>query len=223
MKVLLRGTMMCAVLLAASLGPAEPCNGQVVISEILADPASDWDGDAAVSFKNDEWLEIANVGATPAVLDSLRLSDASDVFRYGFQGILAPGAQLHVLGSESVAWETANGFSSVGLSLNNGGDTVRLWQLAGAETLLVDEYTYVAHEAEDDRSTGRMPIDGTTWMLFDAFNPWTGSNPPVSTGCPPTPSQDNQCPTPVEEQTWSRVKTLFREPSGSSPVVGGRR
>lgn len=217
MKGLLRSVMLCSVLMLASLGPAETCNGQVVISEILADPARDWDGDTVVSFKDDEWVEIANIGSTPAVLDSLRLSDASDVFRHGFHGTLAPGAQLLVLGSDSVAWETANGMSTVGLSLNNTGDTVRLWQLAGAETLLVDEYTYLAHEVADDRSTARMPVNGNTWLLFDAFNPWTGSEPPAATGCPPTPARDNQCPTPVQGETWSRVKHLFLDESKPAP------
>jgi len=220
MKGLLRGALLGAVLVVASLGTAEPCKGQVVISEILGDPAMDWDGDAVVGFKEDEWVEIANVGTTPAPLDSLRLSDASDVFRFGFQGTLAPGSQLVVFGSDSVAWETAHGFSTVGLSLNNGGDTVRLWQLAGAETLLVDEYTYAAHEAEDDRSTARMPIDGDTWVLFDALHPWTGTAPPPPTGCPPTPAADNQCPTAVQGHTWSRVKKLFREENRTVPGVG---
>ena len=223
MKVLLRGFTIGAALLAASLGPAEPCSGQVVISEILGDPARDWDGDSVVNFKDDEWIEIANIGTSHAVLDSLVISDASDAFRFGFTGTLAPGAQLIVYGSESVAWEVATGRSTVGLSLNNGGDTVRLWQLAGAETLLVDEYTYAAHEAEDDRSTARMPIDGETWLLFDAFHPWTGADAPAATGCAPTPGEDNQCPTPVQGETWSRVKQLFRDGRSSLSASGESR
>jgi hypothetical protein len=205
-----------AALGIAAGGAAAPGNAQVVISEILGDPSRDWDGDSVIDFKDDEWVEIANIGATTAVLDSLRLSDASDVFRFGFTGTLAPGEQRVVYGSESVTWETAHGASTVGLSLNNGGDTVRLWQLAGAETLLVDAYTYAAHEAEDDRSTGRMPIDGDVWHLFDAFNPWTGSLPPAATSCAPTPGEDNQCATPVQGETWTRVKQLFRDANDAS-------
>jgi hypothetical protein len=73
----------------------------------------------------------------------------------------------------------------------------------------VDTYTYAAHEAEDDRSTALVDATSGTWMLFDAFNPWSGADPPASTGCPPTPASANVCPTAVEEQTWSGVKRLF--------------
>lgn len=202
---------MCSVLCAAALVPAQMCQGQVVINEILGDPARDWDGDAQTNFKNDEWVEIANIGATAVTLDGFRLSDASNIFRFGFQGTLAAGGYLVVYGSESVAWESAEGFSTVGLSLNNGGDTVRLWQLAGAETLLVDEYTYAAHEADNDRSTGRVPDNSGTWVLFDEFNLWTGTELPSSTGCAPTPGDGNFCPTAVEGATWTHLKNLFRD------------
>jgi hypothetical protein len=222
MKTLLHGLVLCAVLVAASLGTAQPCQGQVVLSEILGDPAQDWDGDATVDFKADEWVEITNLGLDPVPLDSLRLSDASDTFRFGFQGTLSPGSHLVVYGSDSVAWETSTGHSTVGLSLNNGGDTVRLWQLAGAETLLVDAYTYAAHEAEDDRSTALVDADSGTWMLFDVHNPYTGTDPPTSTGCPPTPSGPNVCPTAVEEQSWGAVKRLFRDRDATARASGSR-
>ena len=196
--------------MASALWPAEACLGQVRINEILADPVSDWDGDGIANFKDDEWVEIVNVGPTSVVLDDLRLSDASNAFHYGFSGTLAPGAHRLVVGSASVAWETSEGQSTVGLSLNNGGDTVRLWQLVGADTLLVDEYTYVAHEVVDDRSTARVP-DGTgAWMLFDALNPYSGEMAPLGSGCPPTPGNPNACPTSVEPGTWSTVKWLFK-------------
>jgi hypothetical protein len=210
MKIVLRGIVLCSVLGAAAMVPAQMCQGQVVINEILGDPARDWDGDGVVNFKDDEWVEIANLGATAVQLDSFRLSDASNTFRFGFQGSLVAGGHFVVYGSESVAWEVAEGVSTVGLSLNNGGDTVRLWQLAGAETLLVDEYTYAAHEAEDDRSTGRVPDNTGTWVLFDSLNPWTGAAPPASTECPPTPGDGNHCPTAIEGTTWTSLKGLFR-------------
>lgn len=193
----------------SALWPADACLGQVRINEILADPASDWDGDGTTNFKDDEWVEIVNLGSTAVAVDHLRLSDASDVFHYGFSGTLAPGAQRLVLGSQSVAWESAEGQSTVGLSLNNSGDTVRLWQLVGSDTLLVDEYTYLSHESVDDRSTARVPDGNGTWTLFDALNPYSGEEPPLGTGCPPTPGGPNACPVDVEPRTWTAVKSLF--------------
>jgi hypothetical protein len=203
---------------ASALWPADACLGQVRINEILADPASDWDGDGISDFKDDEWVEIVNVGASAVAIDDLRLSDASNALHYGFSGTLAPGAQRLVVGSESVAWESAEGVSTVGLSLNNSGDTVRLWQLSGTDTLLVDEYTYASHESVDDRSTARVPDGNGTWTLFDALNPYSGEQPPLGTGCPPTPGEPNACPVSVEPRTWARVKSLFtRDPAQTQP------
>jgi len=114
-----------------------------------------------------------------------------------------------VMGSTSVAWEAANGLGSAGLSLNNAGDTVRLWRLSGNDTLLVDSYTYAAFEVLDDRSTGRMPDGGNTWVVFDGRNPYNGTTPPLGTGCNPTPGVRNGCPTAVEPTTWGTVKQMY--------------
>jgi hypothetical protein len=197
---------------AASFLQAQACHGQVRINEILADPARDWNGDAVTHFRDDEWVEVVNAGSAAVALDSLRLSDASNAFRFGFGGMLEPGQRVVVYGNESAAWESAHGQSIVGLSLNNAGDTVRLWQLAGTDTLLVEEYTYGGHEGLDDRSTARMPDGGDTWFVFDALNPYTGTNPPLGTGCPPTPGDPNVCPTAVESLTWGAIKRLFDTP-----------
>ena len=202
--------------LVASLVLALPCDSQVRINEILADPVTDWDRDGTVNFKNDEWVEIVNAGTTPANLDVLRLSDAGSgiTFRYGFSGSLAPGGRRVVYGSESVAWELTNGWATAGLSLNNAGDTVRLWRVTGPDTTLVDSYAYASFETLKDRSVGRLPDGGDTWVLFDALNPYSGTTPPFGTGCRPSPGIANGCPTAVEPATWSAVKRLYGLPIG---------
>ena len=209
--------VVCAVLATAcwlaSVVLAQPCNGQIRVNELLADPGIDWNGDTVVSFKDDEWVEIVNTSATPVDLANLRLSDGGTrALRYGFSGTLAPGAVRVVYGSDSVAWESANSLGSSGLSLNNAGDQVRLWSIAGTDTLLVDSYTYVAFEVLNDRAPGRVPDGADTWQLFDGLNPYTGSTPPLGTGCNPTPGQRNVCPTPVEPVTWGDVKRIFAVP-----------
>jgi hypothetical protein len=210
--------VLVAALLAwcvAAAGTAQPCLAQIRINEILADPGIDWNHDGTVSFKDDEWVEIVNAGTAPVALDDYRLSDGGTrVLRFGYTGILAPGAVRVVYGNDSVTWETANSLSTVGLSLNNTGDIVRLWHVVGADTLLVDSYTYVAFEVLDDRSTARVPDGGETWRLFDALNPYTGTTPPLGTGCNPTPGSGNHCPTAIQPQTWGRVKHLY----GNSPA-----
>lgn len=202
----------------AGIGAAAPACGQVLVNEILGDPGFDWNGDGTVSSRDDEWVEIVNAGPDPVVLDEYRLSDGGTrLLRYGFSGTLAPGAVRVVFGSESVAWESANGVSAVGLSLNNAGDSVRLWKIAGSDTVLVDSYTYAAFENLDDRSVGRLPDGGTEWRLWDHRTPYSGTTPPFGTGCEPTPGTHNQCPTPVEQTPWSRVKDLYRPAPGPGP------
>jgi len=187
---------------------AQPCSAQIRINEILADPGFDWNGDGTIQSKEDEWVEIVNAGTTAVVLDSLRLSDAG-AFRYGFSGTIQPGHVAIVYGSDSVVWEGAQGLGSAGLSLNNAGDAVNLWQVAGPDTILVDTYTYLPHEVLDDRATGRLPDGIGPWRIFDARNPYSGMTPPLGTGCNPTPGGVNGCPTAISPATWTQVKQRF--------------
>jgi len=103
-------TMLCA-----------PAGAQVVINEILADPARDWDGDGGYNFRNDEWIEIINLGDAAVDLSAYLLADGDDgpAFRYGFSGLLTPGEVLVVFGSDRadlLLGETARG----GLDLQPG-------------------------------------------------------------------------------------------------------
>jgi hypothetical protein len=193
--------------------PPSPASAEVLLSEILADPASDWDGDGAVGSRTDEWVEVVNTGASSVDLSVYRLGDLSGGYswRYGFSGTLQPGAVAIVYGSDSEAWQAANGFTIAGLSLNNAGDTVFLYKIGGADTLVVDSYAYVAHEVLDDRSTGRMPADVTEWRIFDALNLYSGTNQPLGTGCLPSPGVVNDCDplVPVEQTTWGAIKEMF--------------
>ena len=194
---------------------------QVRLNEILADPASDWDGDTSVDSRSDEWIEIVNIGGSPVDLSLFRLGDLSGdtSWRYGFDGTLAPGAVRIVYGSQSVAWEHANGFPAFGLSLNNSGDTVFLFDLSSGDTLVVDQYAYANFEVQDDRATGRKPDGVGPWEIFDALNPYSGTTLPLGNGCLPTPGETNTCTTsvPVKQSTWGAIKSLYHRPPG-----GGR-
>jgi hypothetical protein len=204
---------------------AAPVWGQICVNEVMADPASDWDGDSTYSYKEDEWVEIYNAGDEPVNLASYWLGDADSTLLYNFSGGI--GAKRHrvVYGADVVAWQSANGYSTVGLRLNNSGDTVMLWRVpedsatAGVpglktapqgDPVLVHQYIYISHEADDDRSTGLIPDGGPSRMLFDGLNPYTGSLEPQGEGCPPTPGARNTCPTPVERRSWGSVKAVYR-------------
>ncbi|NIM19069.1 MAG: hypothetical protein GTO51_01645 [Candidatus Latescibacteria bacterium] len=184
---------------------------QLRLNEILADPASDWDGDGEVGSKADEWVEIINVGTTVIDLSKYRLTDLSGSYnwRYAFSGTLGPAEIAVVYGSEVVRWQSENGISTYGLSLNNSGDTVYLYEVSVSDTVEADRYAYLSHEVLDDRAVGRRP-DGTgDWVIFDGLNPYSGTKPPPATGCNPSPGMPVSCATPVEKITWGIVKTLY--------------
>ena len=200
------------LLLTASAAVPRPAQAapDVRISEFMAGPARDWDGSGTFSSRDDEWVEIVNGGAVTADLTPYFLTDGDSIPRFAFTGTLAPGAVVLVTGSASVTWERATGHPVFGLSLGNTGDKVLLWKVTGTDTTLVDGYTYKTNEAASDRAVGRT-ADGNDWKLEDALNPYTGTTPPLGTGCAPTPGAPNDCGvTPVARETWGRLKALYR-------------
>jgi len=195
--------------LALSHAPAAAAP-DVRLSEILAGPARDWDGNGVFSSRDDEWIELVNGGTAPADLTPYFVTDGDSIPRFGFTGTLAPGTVLLVTGAMSVAWERATGHPVFGLSLGNTGDQVLLWKVTGTDTSLVEGYTYKAHEAAADRAVGRTP-DGSEWKLEDQLDPYTGTISPTGTGCPPTPGASNNCGIVATKLTsWGRVKAMYR-------------
>ena len=193
-------------------GAARPAcaDSMLRLNEFVAGPARDWDGSGAFSSRDDEWVEVVNVGAVSLDLTGFLLTDGDQIPRFALGGALEPGARRVVFGRDAYDWERAHGFPAFGLSLGNTGDKVMLWQVAAAETLLVDSYTYVTHQAASDRAMGRLP-DGGAWALFDGLNRYTGTLLPPGNGCVPTPNAQNVCSsTPTRTVTWGQVKSLYR-------------
>jgi len=197
---------LCTLSFLAPAGAA-----QIRLNEFVADPASDWDGDGSVDSKLDEWVEVANTGTSSVDLSAYRLTDesAGTNYRFALSGTLAPGEVAVFYGSVVVAWQSANGVSAFGLSLNNAGDTVYLYELTVTDTTVADSFAYGGAELADDRALGRMPDGSGTWVVFDGLNPYSGTAFPA-TGCMPSPGEGVLCPTPVEASSWGRVKSLYR-------------
>lgn len=207
-------TCLIAAALAAGAFPVDSA-AQLRLNEILADPATDWDGDGSVGSRADEWVEVINAGTSAIDMSKYRLGDLSGgtSWRFGFSGTLEPGAVLVVYGSTAQTWQSENGFPAMGLSLNNSGDTVFLYAIEGADTVVADSYAYLTHEVTDDRATGRLDSNPEEWRIFDGMNPYSGETPPTGTGCYPTPGLTNTCvpQLPVEGATWGSVKHKFSD------------
>ena len=209
MVVFVMAVAVAVGVLGARRAGAAPTDA-IQLSEVLAGPARDWDGDGVFDAKADEWIEIRNAGGVTLPLDGYCVADADTTVRYAFSGTLAAGAVLLVTGSQAVAWQQFVGRTTSGLSLNNAGDVVFLLRIVGVDTTVVDEHGYNSIEGGTDRSTGRTDTAGDTWVLFDALNPYTGSGTPSGTGCPPTPGGPNGCTTDVSAVTWGAIKRLYR-------------
>jgi len=201
-------TALALTLLVSAAAPQGACADLRVV-EILAGPTRDWDGSGVFSSRDDEWIELMNTGAAAIDLAGYFVTDGDSIPRYATTGTLAPGERRIVFGSDAWNWERANGHPAFGLSLGNTGDQVIVWRVAGAETLVVDSYAYRSHEAAADRSVGL--TEAGDWALFDGLNPYTGTTPPLGTGCAPTPGQPNTCTTtPSIVSTWGSLKRLYR-------------
>jgi hypothetical protein len=187
-------------------------SAQVVLNEFMADPASDWDGDGVYSYRDDEWVEVANLGASSVDLSGYYISDGEGppLWRYGFSGSLAPGEIMIVYGSDSRAWEESAGFPIYGFSLNNTGDELCLYRVVAEDTILVDTYAFGDKAADDDRSVGRRPRISDLWILFDGLNPCSDPCDPPSSGCNPTPGQPNDCETQTNTESWGSIKSRYR-------------
>jgi hypothetical protein len=161
------------------------------INELLPAPASDWDGDLEADSKQDEWLEIVNTGALVVDLSQLfLLNGEARAVVYGFSGTLAPGEHVVVYGRDAVGWESDNGHSSIGLSLNNSGDVLRLAEISGPDTAVVDSMTYTSSQVGYDVAVGRLPDGSGLWTLLDHLRPMGGA------GLDPTPGRSNSSDAP---------------------------
>jgi hypothetical protein len=186
-------------------------SAQIVLNELMADPASDYDGDGVYSYRDDEWVEITNLGGSSVDLSGFYLSDAEGppIWRYGFAGQLEPGEVIIVYGSDSRAWEESAGFPIYGLSLNNTGDELCLYRVTGEDTILVDAYAFGDKAADDDRSVGRRPYMPDLWIMFDGLNPCSDPCEPPSSGCNPTPGQPNDCAAESGSESWGAIKNRY--------------
>jgi hypothetical protein len=148
----------------------------LIINEYLADPpegaAGDANGDGTRSTTQDEFVEIVNRTSDAIDLSGYKLSDA-DAVRHVFaaETVLPPFEAAIVFGGGTAMGRFGNAAennlvfraSSGGLSLNNGGDRVRLEDAAGR---LVEEIKFGAAEGGANQSINRDPdVDGATFSL----------------------------------------------------------
>jgi len=164
-------------LLIASTVVPQVSHACLKLNEVLPAPGSDWDGDQESSSKLDEWIEVMNGSASSCDLsDYVLLNGDGRQPVYGFSGSIVSGGIVTVYGSDALAWESDNGYSAIGLSLNNGGDVVWLAETGSGDTLIVDSLRYSSSEVGYDVSISRRPDASGPLTLADHFQPMGGAN-----------------------------------------------
>jgi lamin tail-like protein/IPT/TIG domain-containing protein len=142
----------------------------LVINEFLADPPDgspgDANGDGSRSASQDEFVEIVNRTSEPFDLSGCRLSDADETRHVFAPGtILPPFEATVVFGGGKPARPFGNAAenrlvftaSTGGLSLGNGGDTIRLEDKDGR---VYQEIKYAAAQGGANQSVNRNPDGG---------------------------------------------------------------
>ncbi len=178
---------------------------RVVLNEYLAAPRDiDWDGDGAAG-PDDEWIELYNAGDTAVDLRGWQLDDVADAGSPPF--ILPDAPPLPARGHRAYFK------NETGVSLNNGGDAVRLLTPGGTE-VDVAEYKRSAPDlswARDGDGSGPW-VDG---LVPSPGGPnREGGPPPVSTTSPP-PDPTDPSGTPTSIATPTPIDT----PDGSTPPL----
>ncbi len=147
----------------------------VLLNEFLPAPyGMDWDGDGTGDY-NDEWIELYNAGPAVVGLGGWQLDDVAEggsgPYTIPADKIVPPGGFLVFFKKDS------------GVSLNNGGDSVRLLRPDGT---LADEYHYTRSPGYD-RSFSRTVDGGGHWTADYAVTLGAPNRPHSAPPPPPGP------------------------------------
>jgi hypothetical protein len=156
-------TVVLSLILGIGLCVSQRSMGAVFIHEFLADPAPGLDGDAnqdgVRDSSGDEFIELFNSSSQDVAIGGWYMTDSanSGTIRHIFaDGSLIECESTYVVfggGQENLFAEHWVAASQGGLSLNNGGDTITLYD---DHDQVVDLYTY-GSEAGDEQSIVRNP------------------------------------------------------------------
>lgn len=176
----------------------------LVLNEIMASPASDWDGDGRDESTGDEFIEVYNNSDSPVSLDGHWLGDSGRVLRWQFPDGIIVDPRCH---------EVVYGGEFNLFSLNGSGDEV---YLSDSSQRVLDVFTYTS--AASDASWARA-VDGVgAWQL-------TGNcaAPGGLPGCPNPGLANNGVsfcggtPTPTASPTLTPFPTATPTPTPTPP------
>lgn len=148
--------------------PVDVPEGKLVINEVLADPAPDYDanGDGYRDAREDEFIELVNVGEAALDLSGATISDAVTVrFTFPEGTLIEPGYALVVFGGGTPTLEASDWLVADGLYLNNGGDSLFVHRADGE---LLAEMTYGSEGGNDASLTRATDADSGSPFVHHA-------------------------------------------------------
>jgi hypothetical protein len=170
----------------------DPVTQDLIINEILADPAGDItgdsNGDGTREGTEDEFIELYNAGAQPLDISGYTMEDGySTRHTFPAQTTIGSGEFFVLFGGGSV--DNFNGNSQVSssgsLGLNNGTDSVILKNTSGNIVAQVD-YT----DGGNDQSVGRSPDFTGEFVLHTTISPNALFSPGLENDHPSLSIQD---------------------------------
>ena len=180
-------------------GNQNDCASPVVVNEIHADPDStlgDANGDGTPHFSDDEFVEFVNVGGSNLDISGWTLNDGFGL-RHTFpvNTVISDTCSVVVFGGGTptgdfgYSWvQTA---SSGALGLNNGGDTVTLFDVSSTTVV---SYSYGSEGGNNQSLTRDPDITGPDPLVLHStatgsggalFSPGTRIDGSFFVGCPP--------------------------------------
>jgi hypothetical protein len=197
-----------ASIVTAHLAHAQTQPGDVIINEIMKNPA-------AVTDALGEWLELFNTTSHPIDIDGWTIRDNESDFHVIDNGgpLVLPANGYLVLGANGDS--SINGgvhvdYDYLGFFLGNAGDEVILIDNGVPNGLEIDRVVY------DDGITFPDPVGASMALSApdldnDLGGNWCVSSVPYGDGDLGTPGAPNDCATVrVEQSGWSRTKILYR-------------
>lgn len=171
--------------------------GDVVINEILPHPDTDWNGDGTANT-GDEYIELVNMGTKSITLNNWKLDDGDG------------GSSPYTLPSTTLLPRQIVLFyhSETGISLSDGGDSVRLFKPDGRTA---DSLAYPVVTATD-QTWCRLPDGNGVWAFVCQPSPGR-PNAPFEFGTP-TPK-----PTPMPKPEGTVIPSTCQIDSAPQPVL----
>lgn len=186
-------------------------SAQIVINELLYDPSpgNDVNGDGNASTSEDEFVEVVNTGESTVDIGNYTITDASgNTFTFPEGTMIASNEAILVFNGGAPAATINGAIVFIGCpSLNNGGDTITLFDAAANQ---LDQVVWTSSGVSADESYNRSPD------LFGSFVPHSTVPGAIGTESPGTSVSGGSFDSSLPEMSISPSTSSISESGAGS-------